>query len=56
MRDTIRSERKAEERAYFGPPQERQQSLTKKFNRESAEWFKIKKAASIAYQKELISA
>ena len=63
MRDTIRSERKAEERAYFGPPlltesdkqveQKRQQSLTKKFNRESAQWFKIKQAASIAYQKEL---
>ena len=66
MRDTIRREIKAKERAYCGPPlltendnqleEERQQALTKKFNRESAEWFKIKKAANIAYHKELILA
>ena len=63
MRDTIRSERKAKERDYSGPPlltesdkqeeQKRQQALTKKFNRESALWFKIKQTASKAYQKEL---
>ena len=51
MRDTIRSERKAKERAYFGPPlltesdkhseETRQQSLISQLNRESAEWFKI---------------
>ena len=63
LRNNIASERKAKEREYSGPPlltdsdkqeeQKRQQALTKKFNRETAQRSKIKLAAKREYQKEM---